>query len=98
MLSKEVPEPAQGACQRLFDDLVNHVPDAQELLIWEDAQEKELGTWIDPTSKGLTSSIAEPLEGEFVRQVGSDPAFYPEMCVEAEQIGAKLPERAKEKV
>jgi hypothetical protein len=47
-------------------------------------------------SGGHLADLIEPLEVEFVAQSGSDPAFYPAMRQEAVQIGARLPERAKE--
>jgi hypothetical protein len=44
---------------------------------------------------GHLADMLEPLEGEFVQQSGSNTAFYPGMRREVEQIGARLPERAK---
>ena len=43
---------------------------------------------------GHLADMLEPLEMEFVRKSGSDPAFYEAMRREAEEIGASLPERA----
>lgn len=44
---------------------------------------------------GHLADMLEPLEAEFVRKSGSDPAFYEAMRREAKDIGAKLPERVK---
>ena len=43
---------------------------------------------------GHLAALLEPLEAEFIRQAGSDPAFYEAMRTEAKRIGASLPERA----
>ena len=47
---------------------------------------------------GHLGDLLEPLEAEFISQSGSDPAFYPLMRQQEVEIGAPLPERAREKL
>jgi len=100
MLSREAPEPARGACKSLFEDLLQSVPMAEALEKWKQAYPSPLLAQVaekmmeQQRAGGHLADLLVPLEAEFIRQAGSDPAFYEAMRTEAKQIGASLPERA----
>ena len=100
MLSREAPEPARGACKSLFEDLLQSVPMAEALEKWKQAYPSPLLAQVaekmmeQQRAGGHLADLLVPLEAEFIRQAGSDPAFYEAMRTEAKRIGAKLPERA----
>ena len=49
-------------------------------------------------SGGHLASMLEPLVDDILKQVPSDGAFYPAMRKEAQDLGAQVPDRAREPV
>jgi len=104
MLSKEAPEPARGASKIVFNGLSKSFPLEKVLEQWNQAYPsphiaKVAEKILEHQQKGgHLADMLEPLEAEFIHESGSDPAFYEAMRREAKDIGAPLPERAKERL
>lgn len=101
-IAKEAPEPTAGAFQRLDADLNAglSLDEGLENLL-EAVPSQYLEQVIDVIMEqhragGNLAELLEPLVDDILQQVGSDGAFYPAMRKEAEQLGAPLPDRARE--
>lgn len=101
-MTAEAPEPAASACKRLLAELEQGKDYAAALAAWKQSvSSPRLARIIDVMAAhlqagGNLADQLDPLGEELLREVGSDPAFYPAMRREAHQLGAKVPERAGE--
>ena len=100
MLNQEAPESAKGTCKIIFNDLLQNVPLVEALEKWKQAYPSALLAKVadriieEQLDSGYLVELLVPLEAEFIRQAGSDPAFYKAMRRDSKQIEAPLPERA----
>jgi tight adherence protein B len=99
-LSKELPEPAVSAFKRLHADISAGLSLDQALANLQRAvPSKHLAdvlAVIQSKRQGWeTANLLEDLSEQLIAQVGSDPAIYPAMQRQAENLGATVPERAK---
>jgi hypothetical protein len=94
-MAVEAPEPAAAACKRLLGELENGVELGPALANWQSAiPSAALGRLVEALQGSSESVILlDLLSEELLREYGSDPAFYPSMRREAEQLGAPVPER-----
>lgn len=98
-LAVEAPEPAASACKCLLAELDQGVDQTTALANWQRAiPSAALARLAEvlkrPEQSGSLADLLDPLSEDLLRACGSDPAFYAPMRREAEQLGAKVPERA----
>lgn len=99
-ISIEAPEPAASACKLLVTELQKGADMKTALSNWKQALpspalSRLVGVLDQPCEiDGFLADQLDPLSEEFLAQYGSDPAFYPSMRREAEQLGAEVPGRA----
>lgn len=102
-LAAEAPEPAASACKRLLAELDQGLDFNAALASWQRAipsaaLARLAGVLQQPAhsaaQSGSLPNSLDPLSEDLLRECGSDPAFYAPMRREAEQLGAKVPERA----
>jgi hypothetical protein len=102
-ISLEAPEPTASAFKRLHAELTSGLPLEQGLAnLVKTVPSKHLAqvvTVIEEQRKsgGNLADLLEPLVDDILKQVPSDGAFYSAMRREASQLGAPLPERARDK-
>ena len=99
-LSKEVPEPGASAFKRLHADLNAGLSlDEAFANLKQAVPSQHLADVLAVIQQhGLdyeTADLLESLSEKIVAQAGSDPALYPAMHRQAENLGASVPERAK---
>ncbi len=101
-LASTAPEPAAGACRQLSAALEQGQDLEAALEGWKQRYPsgalERLAEVIASQQRagGDLADALEALEQDLLRTSGSDPAFYPLMREEAAQLGAKVPERARE--
>ncbi len=102
-LAAEAPEPAASACKRLLAELDQGLEFSAALASWQRAiPSAALARLVEVLKQpaqsarqsGSLADLLDPLSEDLLRDCGSDPAFYAAMRQEAEQLGAKVPERA----
>ena len=99
----EAPEPTASAFRRLHADLDAGLTLEQGLANMLKAVPskhlKQVVAVIEEQRKtgGNLAWLLAPLVDEILQQVPSDGSFYPAMRQEAKDLGAQLPERAREK-
>jgi hypothetical protein len=95
-LAAEAPEPCASACQSFLAELEKCPEGNTALVNWQQAASSAgLARLVEVlTQAGGLPDQLDPLSDELLRECGSDPAFYPAMRRQAEQLGAKTPERA----
>jgi hypothetical protein len=102
-MSQEAPEPTASAFKRLHAELTSGLPLEQGLAnLVKEVPSKHLAQVVavieeQRKSGGHLAWMLEPLVDDILKQVPSDGAFYPAMRQEAKDLGAQLPERAREK-
>jgi hypothetical protein len=103
-MSVNAPEPTASAFKRLHADLNAGFSLEQGLANMLKAVPskylKQVVAVIEEQRKsgGHLAWMLEPLVDDILKQVPSDGAFYPAMRKEAEELGASVPERAREPV
>ena len=101
-ISLEAPEPTASAFKRLHTELTSGLPLEQGLAnLLKAVPSKHLAQVVavieeQRKSGGHLAWMLEPLVDDILKQVPSDGSFYPAMRREAEQLGATVPERARE--
>ena len=99
-MAAEAPEPAASACKRLLAELDKGLELTPALVNWQNAiPSVALSRLVEALKQPSEDDFALPdileaLSDDLLREFGSDPAFYPSMRREADQLGAKAPERA----
>jgi hypothetical protein len=101
-ISLSAPEPTASAFKRLHADLTAGLPLEQGLAnLLKAVPSQHLGQVIAVIEEqrktgGNLAWLLEPLVDGILKQVPSDGSFYPAMRREAAQLGAQVPERARE--
>lgn len=98
-LASESPEPAASACAQVVADLNNG-------LSYEEAftnlQKAVQSTYLDELvttilkHKHSLPNLLDPIGDTILEKAGTDGAFYPAMRRLAQNVGASLPQRARE--
>ena len=102
-ISLEAPEPTASAFKRLHAELTSGLPLEQGLAnMLKAVPSKYLQQVVavieeQRKSGGHLAWMLEPLVDDILKQVPSDGAFYPAMRKEAKELGASVPDRAREK-
>jgi Flp pilus assembly protein TadB len=101
VLASQAPEPAASACKLLLTELTQGRELKSALADWKaQVPSPALARLADQISGhsqegGNLVDLLDLLGEELLREAGSDPAFYPLMCEQAQALGAKLPQRVK---
>ena len=100
-MAEEAPEPAASLSRGVLGDLEAGL-DYETVFgnlheTWPSDQVSRLVNSLLSHRKreGNLPDLLEPLGGYFLKESGSDPAFYPVMRQQAEALHAEVPERAK---
>ena len=102
-ISLEAPEPTASAFKRLHAELTSGLPLEQGLAnLIKAVPSKHLAQVVavieeQRKSGGNLAWLLAPLADEILKQAPSDGSFYPAMRREAANLGASLPDRAREK-
>jgi hypothetical protein len=101
-ISIQAPEPTASAFKRLHAELTSGLPLEQGLAnLVKAVPSKHLAQVVAVIEEqrktgGNLAWLLAPLVDEILQQVSSDGSFYPAMRQEAKDLGAQLPERARE--
>jgi hypothetical protein len=102
-MSLNAPEPTASAFKRLHADITSGLPLEQGLAnLLKAVPSRHLGQVVAVIEEqrkagGNLAELLAPLADSILQQAPSDGTFYPAMRVEAETLGAPLPDRAREK-
>ena len=100
-LAAEAPEPAASAARRFLEEIEKGGYEAA-LRAWKESLSSpilaRLASLMEQQRQtgGNLADLIDPLGEEVLRECGSDPAFYEAMRRQAEQLGASVPERARQ--